>query len=82
MSFIYLGRIKAKSIQLKDGEETDAYVEGKLSRNILQQARLQAAEMEQELGINQKVFKKTNLEISVSIFLRQSLYIRIMCQIK
>jgi len=58
------GRIKAKSIQLKDEEETDAYVEGKLSRNILQQARLQAAEMEQELGINQKVFKKTNLEIS------------------
>jgi len=58
------GRVKAKSIRLKEEEDTDAYVEGKLSKNILEQARLQAAELESELGINQKIFKKTNLEIS------------------
>jgi len=57
------GRVKDSRIRFKE-DETDEYVDNKLSKNILEQARLQAAEVNSELGINQQIFKKTNLEIS------------------
>jgi len=52
------GRVKER----KRKDEDDAFVEGKLSQNILEQARLQAAELESEYGTSEKL-KSTTLSL-------------------
>merc|ERR1711962_1061498 len=55
------GRVKER--QRKGEEDMDEFVEGKLSKAIIQQARLQAAELESELGPAGKKEQKTNLSV-------------------
>jgi len=55
------GRIKHRDVNMKDDD--DEFVDGKLSKSIIAQARKQAADMEAEMGISQKVIKTTNLEM-------------------
>jgi len=49
--------------QRKGEEDMDEFVEGKLSKAIIQQARLQAAELESELGPAGKKEQKTKLSV-------------------
>jgi essential nuclear protein 1 len=56
------GRMKER--KRRDEDDVEEYVEGKLSRSIMQQARLQAAELEEEMGVPAKPkSKETKLSI-------------------
>eukprot|EP00088_Acartia_fossae_P049902 TRINITY_DN5539_c0_g1_i1.p1 TRINITY_DN5539_c0_g1~~TRINITY_DN5539_c0_g1_i1.p1 ORF type:complete len:428 (-),score=76.73 TRINITY_DN5539_c0_g1_i1:414-1697(-) len=55
------GRVKDR--KKREEDSMDAYVEGNLSKSILQQARLQAAELEEEMGPSEKKIKETKLSI-------------------
>jgi len=56
------GRVKDR--KRKDEDSVDQYVEGKLSKSIIHQARLQAAELETEMGTGaSKKTKETKLNI-------------------
>ena len=62
--FDITGRVKER--KRRDEDSVDQFVEGKLSKSIIQQARLQAAELETEIGAGSKKFKETKLTIEVS----------------
>jgi len=53
------GRVKER--QRKGEDDMEEFVEGKLSKAIIQQARIQAAELESEFGPTGKKEQKTNL---------------------
>ena len=55
-----------KERKRRDEDSVDQFVEGKLSKSIIQQARLQAAELETEIGAGSKKYKETKLTIEVS----------------
>jgi len=54
------GRVKER---VRKGEEDDEYIDGNLSKSILRQARLQAAELESEVGGSEKAKPEPKLSL-------------------